>query len=718
MSGRLLAWLAAVSLVGLAACGGGGGGGSPAATLSDVQATPREGYVQVTWSYPREASRFEIFRETVGTSAARPQQLDLIHTVTDPEPPGPYEYNDTAVDSDSTYAYAVAVDGGAPEPMEGSAVSPEPGNTLRVLFGSSVPGGADVSITSEPAGISCSESGEPGCEASFAAISDVALTAQAEGLAATWENCDQATGQSCVVRMTTSRSVTVSFSAANTLSVDVEPDDAGTVTNQNDLGSNPDVSCDDACSYAYPPGLTIGLRAQPVDADHYELAGWGGACAAAGGTTCTVTMDGDRSVDAQFQLIPPEILGFSADEPRISAGGTSTLSWNVAGGGDIGAGELDITIEPSVGSVSARSGSVQVTPEGTTQYTLTASNETATETQTVTVVVGSGALIESFDAHPEAITPFQSSTLTWTLSGTDSAQSPLTVILDPGGIDVTDEDGSFTVEPNDDTTYTLTASNEFGTDAAQVTVRVGLPPFINGFSAEPSAINPGDGAELSWEVEGEGDVTVSLDQEIGDVTGTSSTFVEPADDTTYTLTATSQYGSSSDQATVRVGEAPTIDSFVADPEEIPAGGSSTLQWSVSGDGPFTYTIDQGVGEVDGTSVSVEPGATTTYTLEAQSAFGEDRETVTVTVTMGAAPTIHTFEASPKVVGAGDPVALTWTVSGSEPIELFLEPVERNVSGQTGTEVHPEVTTQYRLTATNELGSDVARVTVAIGSASF
>ena len=78
--------------------------------------------------------------------------------------------------------------------------------------------------------------------------------------------------------------------------------------------------------------------------------------------------------------------------------------------------------------------------------------------------------------------------------------------------------------------------------------------------------------------------------------------------------------------------APTITSFTASPNTIATPGESvTLNWTVSG--PVTrLEIDQGVGQVSGTSQTVNPMVTTTYTLTASNSAGESRKSAEVTVT--------------------------------------------------------------------------------------
>ena len=82
-------------------------------------------------------------------------------------------------------------------------------------------------------------------------------------------------------------------------------------------------------------------------------------------------------------------------------------------------------------------------------------------------------------------------------------------------------------------------------------------------------------------------------------------------------------------ANVPTGASPAISSFTANPTSISAGQPVTLSWSVSNS---TYnTIDPTAGPVRGTSLVVNPAATTTYTLYTTNQFGRTTATVTVTV---------------------------------------------------------------------------------------
>jgi hypothetical protein len=75
---------------------------------------------------------------------------------------------------------------------------------------------------------------------------------------------------------------------------------------------------------------------------------------------------------------------------------------------------------------------------------------------------------------------------------------------------------------------------------------------------------------------------------------------------------------------------PVINYFLANPTRIFKGGSSTLNWGVSG--ATKITIDQKIGSVAAQgSIKVYPTQTTTYTLTASNTGGSVTATVTVTV---------------------------------------------------------------------------------------
>jgi hypothetical protein len=82
-------------------------------------------------------------------------------------------------------------------------------------------------------------------------------------------------------------------------------------------------------------------------------------------------------------------------------------------------------------------------------------------------------------------------------------------------------------------------------------------------------------------------------------------------------------------STAPTGAAPTTSDFTATPQSVSSGGNVTLAWTTSN---ATYEIvSPGVGAVRGTSVTVNPTATTTYTLYSTNQYDRTSSTVTVTV---------------------------------------------------------------------------------------
>ena len=158
------------------------------------------------------------------------------------------------------------------------------------------------------------------------------------------------------------------------------------------------------------------------------------------------------------------ILRFSAEPLRITAGDSSTLVWEVSN-------TTDVTTS-GVGIVNA-AGSVTVTPDRTTTYTLTARNPKRSLNKTVVIVVDPMStdlpIITNFAASPTVIFRGGQATLTWEVSNaTDVTIS---------GVGIVSTAGSVTVTPDRTTTYTLTASNAVGEASATSKVVVPFFPF-------------------------------------------------------------------------------------------------------------------------------------------------------------------------------------------------------------------------------------------------
>jgi len=111
-----------------------------------------------------------------------------------------------------------------------------------------------------------------------------------------------------------------------------------------------------------------------------------------------------------------------------------------------------------------------------------------------------------------------------------------------------------------------------------------------------------------------------------------------------------------------------VNSFVAAPNSIQKGETSTLAWNVSN--ATSVSINQGIGTVVAAgSVVVSPTTTTTYTITAVG--GGSTATAQVTVSVGVPELkIVSFKATPDSVASGDETTLSWEVTGATQVRIL------------------------------------------------
>ena len=333
-------------------------------------------------------------------------------------------------------------------------------------------------------------------------------------------------------------------------------------------------------------------------------------------TTYTLTAkNGSRTATATVTVTvhaPPTITKFAPSKDKTSPQVGVTLNWAVKEA-------ARVSIDQGIGTLTGSSGSVNVNPQVTTTYVVTAQNTYGTATAKATVQVGALPVISSFAATPPNIATGRSTTLAWGVSGIENGKSTYPLSIDQGVGKVSG--GTVKVSPKATTTYTLTAQNAYGTITAKTVVNAGALPVIGSFTATPAAILQGSNQStmLKWAVNGA--TAVTINNGVGAVTGATAE-TTPAATTQYTLTATNVYGSSTATTTVVVGIPPVIQGFSSNPTiEAGPGVSGLLYWSTSG--ATTVSIDNGVGTVPAmaSAFRVNPIAATTYTLTATNALG-------------------------------------------------------------------------------------------------
>jgi hypothetical protein len=142
-------------------------------------------------------------------------------------------------------------------------------------------------VTSSPAGISCG----PSCTASYDGGTTVTLTAAPDSTStfAGWSGACAGTG-SCTLAMDGAKSAVATFTP-NPWTLTISRTGSGTV-----VSAPAGIHCGTACSASFAAGTAVTLSAQPDE--FWTFVGWTGACAGTG--TCTLTMDGAKTVSATF----------------------------------------------------------------------------------------------------------------------------------------------------------------------------------------------------------------------------------------------------------------------------------------------------------------------------------------------------------------------------------------------------------------------------------
>lgn len=173
---------------------------------------------------------------------------------------------------------------------------------------------------------------------------------------------------------------------------------------------------------------------------------------------------GKYNRDQVLVWVLPSINSFAAEPVSITAGGSSTLSWDVSG-------STTVTIDQGIGNV-ALTGTYTVSPTTTTTYTLKASNAAGNVTATAQVVISEEYLpvIHYFTADPSSIFSGGTSTLSWSVS--DAITVSMYSGEEPSIVILPNHTGTRIVSPTTTTTYTLEANNEAGSITATVQVTV------------------------------------------------------------------------------------------------------------------------------------------------------------------------------------------------------------------------------------------------------
>jgi len=277
---------------------------------------------------------------------------------------------------------------------------------------------------------------------------------------------------------------------------------------------------------------------------------------------------------------------FTAAPGTINNGGSSILSWSVSG--------TSPTCTATQGWTGAKpvSGTATVSPASTTTYGLSCGNSAGTDTKSVTVTVNAGttAPVVTLSSSPTSITSGNSSTLTWSTTGTSPACT-----ASGGWSGSKNASGTQTVSPNNTTSYSLSCTNSAGSDSKTATVTVTssvVAPVVT-LNVSPSSITNGNSSTLTWSVTGTSPTCAATGGWSGSKGTSGSASVSPGTTTSYTLTCTNSAGNDSKTATV------TVTQTSIPPEDVNQDGRVDIQDISSVIAKYGQTSGLGRADING-----------------------------------------------------------------------------------------------------------------------
>lgn len=380
---------------------------------------------------------------------------------------------------------------------------------------------------------------------------------------------------------------------------------------------------------------------------------------------------GEQEKEIAVQVLDalPGITSFAATRPELVKGESTTLFWEVSNADTITLRAGDATLA----NTDHGSSELEVAPEQTTTYVLTANNAAGSAEAELTIHVYEALSVAQFTATPDKVSPGDSTTLSWVIDGevsTFGIRDSQGNVLDTSNVDPVS--GSIEVFPTQTTWYVLSVSNPVQTASAAATVTVLPPkPTITSFLATPTTVAQGSTTRLEWATVGATSITITDDMGASiDTTNRSplsdSIEVVVAADRTYTLVASNAGGQVSASIAVSAVEGVEIRSFDADIQEIAAGEPVRLTWTTNGATNLSLTANGQPVDIAGKAANdfldVNPTTTTSYELTADGLPSPTSATALVIVRTPV--TVSSFIATPATITEGAQTTLSWNATGA------------------------------------------------------
>ena len=479
-------------------------------------------------------------------------------------------------------------------------------------------------------------------------------------------------------------------------------------------------------------GEPVTLTAVP--AAGWEFAGWGGDVSGASNPV-SLTMDGNKSVIANFIQVPPNISTQPASQTinagsgvsfNVTAGGTAPLGyqWYKNGSPVAGANSDTLTLQ---GVQDADAGS----------YTVTVSNGAGSQTSnpaTLTVITP-----PTITTQPASQTINAGQTTTFTVAAGGTA--PFNYQWRKNGSDIAGANASnlslSDIQGGDAGTYTVVISNAAGSaTSGGAVLTVITPPTI---TTQPAAQSAPLGSNASFTVAASGTSPFGYQwrKDGADIAGANSDTlslpnVQDADAAVYTVLVSNAAGSATSSGAALAVITPPSINLQPEPQTINAGAAANFFVSAGGTAPLSYQWRKDGSDIAGANASsltvegAQDGDAGTYTVVVSNAAGSaTSEPAALTVTHIVPPTITTQPAS-HTANFGDGVTFGVMVGGTAPFNFQWQKNGSDIAGANGpgltlANAQPSDAGDYSVEVSNDAGvatSDPATLTVVVPPSVF
>ena len=345
------------------------------------------------------------------------------------------------------------------------------------------------------------------------------------------------------------------------------------------------------------------------------------------------------SVAVRWSNPPPPgvpVVSVTADDTSLFEDESTTIRWSISGTG------ITSVSDPFGGSDLSGSQSVSRSTAGTNTYSASATNSAGTGSDSTSVTWRSSVPpaqppVVSVSADDTSLFVGQSTIIRWSISGED-----LNTIDDPFGGSALSGARSVTRSTAGTESYTVAADNLAGARTDSVSVRWSNrpppPPSAPSVSvtADDTSLFEDESTTIRWSISGTGITSVSDPFGGSALSGSRSVSRSTPGTNTYSASATNSGGTGSDSTSVTwrspvpPAQKPSV-SVSAGSTSLTVGQSTTIRWSISGEGLNTVEDPFGGSSLSGSrSVSRSTPGTEVYSAGADNLAGATFDSVAVT----------------------------------------------------------------------------------------